>query len=111
MTTSDMEMGEAQKGRDLSHDGSDERIHFDGIQSQGAASPQFRMALHLVSCGMPILRPTGGTNVPNQREWPSKATTDPIVLATPNAEQPNANWGVLTGKGLGVFDLDAKSDP
>lgn len=55
------------------------------------------------------LRP--GTNIPAIRDWPRLATSDPLVLDGWRAEFPGCNWGVLTGNGLGVLDLDTKSDP
>ncbi|MCE0507951.1 bifunctional DNA primase/polymerase [Microbacterium sp. KKR3/1] len=54
------------------------------------------------------LRP--GTNVPWLSGWPKLATSDPAILDAWQSEFPGCNWGLLTGNGVGVLDLDTKSD-
>lgn len=52
-----------------------------------------------------------GTNRPFLPDWPRLATSDQAALAAWGTEYPGCNWGILTGDGLGVLDLDTKNDP
>lgn len=52
-----------------------------------------------------------GTNRPWLTDWPRLASSDPAVLDAWRSEFPGCNWGILTGNGLGVLDLDTKGDP
>lgn len=84
----------------------------NGIQSGLVASHQFRVALDLAQrAGLPMVRLRPGTNRPSLTEWPQRATNDPVTLVEQCAESPDSNWGVLTGSGVGVIDIDTKSDP
>lgn len=116
MTTSKTTMGEALGREGLAHrlQQEEERIHrseFDGIQTRDDVSEQFRIALGMAAAGLPMVRLRSGSNIPNVREWQRHATTDPALLEEWNDEQPDCNWGVRVGSGLGVLDLDTKSDP
>ncbi|MBH0053770.1 bifunctional DNA primase/polymerase [Salinibacterium sp. SWN139] len=51
-----------------------------------------------------------GTNIPAVRNWPGLASADPAVLERWREEFPRCNWGVLTGHGIGVLDIDTKGD-
>lgn len=84
---------------------------FDNIQTTTNASGRFRLAVELAGFGLPIVRLAPGTNRPNMKDWPTRATTEAVVLEELRAECVDANWGVLTGNGLGVLDIDTKSDP
>jgi len=83
----------------------------DNIQTREEVSGQFRLAVELADFGLPIIRLAPGTNRPNMKDWPTRATTEAVVLEELRAECVDANWGVLTGNGLGVLDIDTKSDP
>jgi hypothetical protein len=107
-------MGGALASTAHHHHNEEERIHspeIDGIQTEHGLSGQFRVALELAAAGLPLVRLSPGTNRPNQTNWPNRATTDTHALAALNSEQPDANWGVLTGNGVGVLDVDTKADP
>jgi hypothetical protein len=109
-------MGEALGREDLAHrlQQEEERIHRSEsqfIQTRDDVSEQFRIALELAAGGLPMVRLRSGSNIPNVREWQRHATTDPALLEEWNDEQPDCNWGVLVGNGVGVLDLDTKSDP
>lgn len=52
-----------------------------------------------------------GTNRPWLTDWPRRASSDRDTVLAWASEVPGSNWGVLTGSGLGVLDLDTKSDP
>ncbi|MWB98310.1 bifunctional DNA primase/polymerase [Agromyces seonyuensis] len=54
------------------------------------------------------LRP--GTNIPAIRNWQNLATDDHDQIFAWRQEFPGCNWGVRTGDGLGVLDLDTKND-
>lgn len=54
------------------------------------------------------LRP--GTNIPAATGWQHRASNDPAILEDWAREFPGCNWGILTGDGLGVLDLDTKRD-
>lgn len=43
--------------------------------------------------------------------WTTRASSDRATLDGWALEFPGCNWGVLTGNGLGVLDIDTKSDP
>lgn len=56
-----------------------------------------------------------GTNEPALSGWPTKATSDRSTLEQWAREYPGCNWGILTGNygdgpGVGVLDVDTKSD-
>lgn len=55
------------------------------------------------------LRP--GTNIPAISKWPELASSDPVVRNRWRQEIPGCNWGIRTGDGVGVLDIDTKSDP
>ncbi|KXZ61388.1 hypothetical protein Mlaev_00647 [Microbacterium laevaniformans] len=55
------------------------------------------------------LRP--GTNIPAIRGWQNVASADPAQIAKWQAEFPRCNWGIRTGEGVGVLDLDTKNAP
>lgn len=55
------------------------------------------------------LRP--GTNIPAIREWQNLASADPDQWAEWRREIRGCNFGLLTGNGLGVIDLDTKKAP
>ncbi|MET4781857.1 bifunctional DNA primase/polymerase [Glaciihabitans sp. UYNi722] len=52
-----------------------------------------------------------GTNRPAVREWQHRASSDPNDWDKWSHEIPGCNWGVLTGDGVGVLDLDTKNAP
>ncbi|WP_206750327.1 bifunctional DNA primase/polymerase [Cryobacterium sp. TMS1-13-1] len=52
------------------------------------------------------LRP--GTNRPWLTEWPKRASADHDVIQAWRHEFPRCNWGILTGDGIGVLDVDCK---
>ena len=52
-----------------------------------------------------------GTNIPAIRNWQNLATADPAQIAAWQAEFPGCNWGIRTGEGVGVLDLDTKNAP
>lgn len=54
-----------------------------------------------------------GTNRPAVRNWQNLAATadSEQVQAWRHEFRRGCNWGVLTGNGLGVIDLDTKNDP
>ena len=56
---------------------------------------------------------TPGTNRPAVPNWQNLAATadSEQVLAWRHQFRGGCNWGVLTGNGLGVIDLDTKNDP
>ncbi|PTT14644.1 hypothetical protein DBR36_15840 [Microbacterium sp. HMWF026] len=55
------------------------------------------------------LRP--GTNIPAIAGWPARATDDTAQIEAWREQIPGCNWGILTGGGLGVLDIDTKSAP
>lgn len=52
-----------------------------------------------------------GTNIPVIKNWPQLASADPAQHENWSREFPRCNFGLLTGDGVGVLDLDTKSDP
>lgn len=52
-----------------------------------------------------------GTNRPAIKDWPNRASADPLQWSAWRREMPGCNFGVLTGNGIGVIDLDTKNDP
>lgn len=52
-----------------------------------------------------------GTNIPAIRKWQNLATADPAQITAWQAEFPGCNWGIRTGDGIGVLDLDTKNAP
>lgn len=56
---------------------------------------------------IPLLR---GTNRPALKGWPEKASRDPAMLGVWRREFPGCNFGIVTGNGIGVLDIDTKSD-
>jgi len=52
-----------------------------------------------------------GTNIPAIREWQHRASSDSDQIEAWRREIPGCNWGILTGDGLGVIDLDTKKAP
>lgn len=52
-----------------------------------------------------------GTNIPAIRNWQNLATADPTQIEAWQREIPGCNWGVRTGEGVGVLDLDTKNAP
>jgi len=52
-----------------------------------------------------------GTNYPAITKWPERASADPNQWAQWRREFPHCNFGLLTGGGVGVIDLDTKNDP
>ncbi|MCH6229337.1 bifunctional DNA primase/polymerase [Microbacterium sp. CFH 31415] len=55
------------------------------------------------------LRP--GTNIPAIKNWQNLASADHDQITQWRREVPGCNWGILTGDGLGVLDLDTKNAP
>lgn len=52
-----------------------------------------------------------GTNIPAIRNWQNLATADPAQIEAWRREIPGCNWGIRTGEGVGVLDLDTKNAP
>lgn len=44
-------------------------------------------------------------------DWPRRASADPVQIEAWRRDYPGCNWGILTGNGLGVLDLDTKQAP
>ena len=55
------------------------------------------------------LRP--GMNIPAIKNWQNLASANPDQWRDWRQEIPRCNWGVLTGNGIGVLDLDTKNAP
>ncbi|WP_109210594.1 MULTISPECIES: bifunctional DNA primase/polymerase [Microbacterium] len=55
------------------------------------------------------LRP--GTNIPAVKNWQNIATSDSTQIAEWRQMIPGCNWGIRTGEGVGVLDLDTKNAP
>jgi hypothetical protein len=55
------------------------------------------------------LRP--GTNIPAIKNWQNLASGDHLQHEAWRREIPGCNWGILTGNGIGVLDLDTKNAP
>ncbi|TFC84493.1 bifunctional DNA primase/polymerase [Cryobacterium sp. TMT3-29-2] len=51
------------------------------------------------------------TNRPWLTEWPKRASADPDQWRAWQLELPHCNWGILTGDGIGVLDIDCKPNP
>lgn len=79
----------------------------DSIDTRFEDSP-YGWARYMASLGFRVhpLRP--GSKVPQLRGWQHHATSDAAVLATWHDAYPSANWGVMTGGGVGVLDIDNK---
>lgn len=54
---------------------------------------------------------TRGTNRPAIKQWQHRASADSDDWRDWRQEFPGCNWGILTGNGLGVLDLDTKNAP
>lgn len=55
------------------------------------------------------LRP--GTNIPAIKNWQNLASDDHEQITEWRRQVPGCNWGIRTGDGLGVLDLDTKNAP
>lgn len=55
------------------------------------------------------LRP--GTNIPAIKNWQNLASDDHEQIIEWRRLIPGCNWGIRTGEGLGVLDLDTKNAP
>lgn len=59
-----------------------------------------------------VLPLRAGTNIPAIRNWQNLASADHEQIAAWRREfAGGCNWGILTGNGLGVMDLDTKNAP
>ena len=54
----------------------------------------------------PVVR---NSRVPHVEGWPELATTDAATIANWKAKFPGCNWGIATGQGLVVLDVDNKN--
>jgi len=70
-------------------------------------SPMITAALdYALDYGWPVFPCKLGDKVPLIRDWPNKATTDPVRIRRWWTRWPDANIGVPTGKGSGILALD-----
>lgn len=69
------------------------------------------IAEDLSRVGFRMVPLAAGTNRAIVRDWPRVASSDPAKLAQWRRDFAGCNWGLLTGNGVGVIDLDTKNDP
>ena len=66
-----------------------------------------RAALEYAGLGLRVVRLHARSKEPNIRDWPNTgATIDPEVIRRWFEEQPDANLGIVGGRGLAVLDVD-----
>ncbi|MFT4230636.1 MAG: bifunctional DNA primase/polymerase [Microbacterium sp.] len=64
-----------------------------------------------MSAGLRVFPVRYGTKRPLVSEWQNRASSDPAQIKAWRAEFPGCNWGIRTGEGVGVIDLDTKKAP
>ena len=62
--------------------------------------------LRLATQGWRLIPCKPRDKTPLIKEWPQRASSDPLVIAAWSREYPGCNWAVLTGLGSRVFVLD-----
>jgi len=76
-----------------------------------AARPLVDYALGEARAGVRVLPLRPRSKVPRLKGWPKEATTDEDTIRTWWAEDPDSNFGIITGKdsGIVVLDVDPQS--
>lgn len=86
-----------------------------GPNGRGASNPTgmipdafLRNALEYARLGLRALPLHERDKVPRQRDWPSKATSDPKKIRRWPASWRTGNLGIASGQGLVVLDIDPR---
>lgn len=67
------------------------------------------LALQLAAQGMPIIPVHPGSKIPALHDWPTNGSTDEVTIREWFQNQPDMNYGVVTGHGCIVLDIDIKN--
>lgn len=67
-------------------------------------------ALDIADRGLRVIPLKPNSKLPMLKDWPAKASADPEVISRWFDRWPDANYGVVTGDGLAVLDIDTKGE-
>jgi hypothetical protein len=82
-----------------------------GTTSEARDGSVLRAALEYAGLGLRVVRLNERSKRPNIPDWPNTgATIDPTVIRRWFEEQPDANLGIVGGRGLAVLDVDTDKD-